>query len=789
MIHAVLHLLPWFGAWLGFYALARELAARGKIDSDRRLAGLLACAGWGATLTAITELTSLDHHFDAPTIWVAWILICLALFYALQQLAGQRGLAFRQGARGWFDFSPAKQGQTWDVGALFAGGLLLLALLGFVAVATPTTTFDALTYHLPRVMHWLQNHSVHQYPTNNSRQNEFGPWAGFVLAQLQLLAGSDRLLNLVQWFALLGSGLGASLIAQRWTSILTRDREPISPNLPRWAGAFAFLLVVTLPIAVVESVTTQNDLVASFWFTTFLWLALFFIEQPSNRIYSLGAGLALGLGALTKSTVYIYAVPMVAAIGLWLLLRRSLPGRWQHVCVLIFTVAALNAPHWFRNYSLLGTPLGSPHIVALERNATASISALVSNLIRNLSLEMNTGLPWLTEAGNALIAWLHQLTGRDLNDAATSYHLGKFFFPDKLLVADSYASNFWHLSLALLAFALVLARPQKKNGPLLIYGGLLTLGLVVFCGLFRWQIWHSRLHMAWLMAAMPAAAVVFASRARRWLIRIASSIVLVAGFYCALHNSSRPILNFSFWDLPREEKYLAIQARQLASPLIQFAEDVRRSNGKDVGLIFQFDDFEQGVWLTLKNRGFTGRIDHLGVTDASARLDSHTSLPSVVLTSLTNDPPPTLRTIFPHRRDYPPYVSYWSEETSHWSDFFKQNFFRPNIPVKAGQDFPFFGGQNYFGFRSVRPGRLKITGQVDGEKGSAISALRVAIAPGAATNVILTQGAFAIDLVIAPSQALLIFSLEPPHTNGVLRVQDWAWAVDAPQGNLAPKIE
>src|ERR1043166_5488318 len=86
--------------------------------------------------------------------------------------------------------------------------------------------------------------------------------------------------------------------------------------------------------------------------------------------------------------------------------------------------------------------------------------------------------------------------------------------------------------------------------------------------------------MAWLMAAMPAAAVVFASRARRWLIRIASSIVLVAGFYCALHNSSRPILNFSFWDLPREEKYLAIQARQLASPLIQFAEDVRRSNGR-----------------------------------------------------------------------------------------------------------------------------------------------------------------------------------------------------------------
>jgi hypothetical protein len=288
---------------------------------------------------------------------------------------------------------------------------------------------------------------------------------------------------------------------------------------------------------------------------------------------------------------------------------------------------------------------------------------------------------------------------------------------------------------------------------------------------------------------MPAVAVVLAGRAGRWGVRIASGIVAVAAFYCASHNSSRPILNFSFWDLPREEKYLAIQGKTIASPLIRFSEDVMRSGGKDVGLIFQFDDFEQGVWLTLKNRGFNGRIDHFGVTDASARLAGFASLPSVILTSLTNNPPPALQKIFPYRRDYPPYVSYWSEDASRWSEFFQQKFFRPNAPVKAGQDFSFFAGQLYFGFRSVRPGKLQMSGKISGENGAAISGLRVAVVPGAATNVMVADGAFAITLALPPPQDLLIFSLGSNQTNGVLHLQNWAWAVDAPQGNLAPKIE
>ena len=788
MIKGLLGSLPLFVAWLEFYALARELAARHKIDSDRRLSWLLACVGWGTTLTAITELASTGHHFDAPTIFAAWVLVSLALFFAVKRLAVQRGLTLLRAARWWFDFRADKHSTDFDTRWMLMTAALLIAVLGFIAVATPTTTSDALTYHLPRVMHWLQNQSVHQFATNNSRQNEFGPWAGFALAHLRLLSGSDRLFNLVQWFAMVSNGVGASLIAQRWAAAMSRRGERFSPPVQRLAGVFCFLLVITLPIGVVESITTQNDLVAAFWLTTFMWLSLFFIDQPSNAVYSIGAGLALGLGALTKSTLYIYAAPWVISLGIWLFHVPPLRLRLQHLGIFIFTFVVINAPHMLRNYAVAGSPLGSGHILALERNRSISFSGFASNLIRNLSLETNTGISPLTQLFNKLIAGLHRLTGRDWNDPDTTYYLGEFFFPDKFNVADSYASNFWHLLPAGVAIAILIVRP-KRNSSLLAYGGLVAAGFVLFCALLRWQIWHSRLHLAWFVALMPLVAVVLSRDAPRWLVRTAAGIVALVAFYCVFHNNSRPILNSSFWDLPREEKYLAIQNPKIAGPLIHFSQDAIRSGGKDVGLIFQFDDFEQAVWLMLKNRGFSGRIDHLGVTDASAKLSVRRSVPSVILTSLTNDPPAAFRKIFPYRRDYPPYATYWSEATSQWCEFIKQNPFGLNLPVKPDQKIPFADGQINLGFRSVRSGALRVSGKISGGTDGSIAELRVRSGTGFSENIVLSNGAFTCNLPMLPPQEIVMLSLAPNHTNAVLHVQDWAWEVSAPQRNLIPKNE
>ena len=73
--------------------------------------------------------------------------------------------------------------------------------LTFLALLTATTNWDSLTYHLPRILHWIQQGSVDHYPTNIIRQIDLAPWSSFAMANLYLLQGSDRWISLVQWFA------------------------------------------------------------------------------------------------------------------------------------------------------------------------------------------------------------------------------------------------------------------------------------------------------------------------------------------------------------------------------------------------------------------------------------------------------------------------------------------------------------------------------------------------------------------------------------------------------------
>ena len=62
MTLALFRLIPLVLAWGGCYGLCRELAARGRIESDRRMSILFACAIWGVLLTSITELSSLFRN-------------------------------------------------------------------------------------------------------------------------------------------------------------------------------------------------------------------------------------------------------------------------------------------------------------------------------------------------------------------------------------------------------------------------------------------------------------------------------------------------------------------------------------------------------------------------------------------------------------------------------------------------------------------------------------------------------------------------------------------------------
>jgi len=146
---------------------------------------------------------------------------------------------------------------------------VLVSGLGVIAAATPTTNLDSLTYHLPRVMHWIQQQSVEHFPTGNTRQLEFAPWPAFVITNLHLLIGDDQLDSLVQWFAMLTSVIVTSFVSQQllqhWNAGTAATPRPplLAVSTQRRVTALSCLLVTTLPIGVVESITTQTDYVVT----------------------------------------------------------------------------------------------------------------------------------------------------------------------------------------------------------------------------------------------------------------------------------------------------------------------------------------------------------------------------------------------------------------------------------------------------------------------------------------------------------------------------------------------
>ena len=544
--------------WLGIYGLCRELAARKQIHSDWRISWLFACAGWGALLAFVVELCSSRKMLNAPTLIAAWMTGSVILCGTAGWLAWRRGALGKGRLISWRERTVLDWGQNWPLDAklmLVASAVLVLGQ-GVIALCTPTTNWDSLVYHLPRVMHWIQQQSVEHYPTANTCQLEFAPWPAFVITHLHLLQGNDRLDNLVQWFAMLTcvvvtSFIAQQLVADRHTETTSNQAHLAPASVQRRITALTCLLVTTLPIGLVESITTQTDYVVTCWFACLTCMAIALWNDPANIWYALGAGLALALGVFSKATMVIYAAPIGLAISIGALVR--LPNnrlRLRLALVLVIAFLAINTPHLMRNHAVFGSALASKEILFVERNKTISLAGTCSNLIRNLVLESNSGIVPLTIWVNNCLLWLHTLTGKDLNDPDTTFPSGRFFTPRGFFLYDSTAGSFYHL-LAICTAGMLALRNRKKNLVLLVYALTIGSGFLLFCMFLRWQQWHSRIHLAWLVLLAPWVSVVLTTKAPRWSCHTAGAVVWVFAIYCIFNNSSRPFLERGWFEQPR----------------------------------------------------------------------------------------------------------------------------------------------------------------------------------------------------------------------------------------------
>lgn len=712
--------LPLLG-WAGCYRLARELAARGRLDPDRREAFISGTALWGALLWAVTELSSVFRSLNRPTLVLAWAAADIALWATWAHLARARN---RPAGAGWRDFlaecrSRFSAARSWpvDLRLMLLATVLLAAFLGAVAVLTPTTNWDSMTYHLPRVMHWIQNGTVAHYRTGSIGQLQMGPWSAFVQTHLVLLWGNDRFANTVQWFAMAGCLVTGSLIAARLAGPEVRGHRLLRVQV------LTALLTVTLPTGLVESISTQTDYVVAFWVSCAAFSLLALRRDPSNMWHLISAGLTTGLALQTKITTVFYLSPLALAAAPGLMWKWRTPvGIAVRTALYLGLAGLLILPHSLRNRQVYGTPVGAPSTREGGMNRPISLSGTMSNMIRNLALHTDTGIRPLTRALNRVLAALHSLTGRGLSDPETTVYRDSFSFKEDFKIEDSTTGNPFHVALILAAAAAAAASPGRSR-EILFYGVRLAAGVVLFCVILKWQPWHSRYHLPFFVLFMPMVGAALASRAGAPLTGgLTAGLVLAAGTVIAA-DESRPLFNPAYLAQSRLGKMVFLQGGLFREHLEAMARDVMTSGCRNVAVYLHSDDAEYPLWVALRDAGFRGRIDPAYVDNETAVLPD-LAPPGCVLLAMARDAvPDEARARFPYRLTYGVLSACFSSAAAGWSELeqFDTETQGSRRLTAAAAEFTFRHRLIKFYLRTPRPGRLLLTGTVTDAGGAALT--------------------------------------------------------------------
>jgi 4-amino-4-deoxy-L-arabinose transferase-like glycosyltransferase len=566
---------------------------------------------WGVYVTLVVELLSLPHLLTRFGLTVAWLLL-IAVCACLSKPSWRAARPDTEPGTNTLAPSDRLDGRSR---ALLYGVGLLAALIGVTAVLSPPNTGDVLFYHMPRIVMWISRRSVHLYPTLNYAQLIYGPWAEYAMLHLYLLYGGDRLVNLIQWFAYLGSAISVSLIAGL---LGAKVRGQI----------LAAAICCAIPVAVLEASGAKNNCVVALWLAACVYFLLEFGKVPSWS-NTLGCGAAAALAILTKATAYFF-LPTLFIVGWWLASRDAKMLFLRRLPILAALVLALNGPLYVRNVLLTRSPtgVGFGDLDYVEgANHNRSIEGIAANVVRNVAIQIS-----LTDRFNAIVGrWARgtiRLIGQDPDDPRTVKFpdvLGLRFQTNPLAAREDMTGVLLHFVLMSIAAVLALVgwRNYREAGWYAI--GVIA-SFVCFCALVRWERWGVRYQIPLLALESALIGVML----DRYLPRVAPMIgvlLIIAAVPFALRNELRPLLPFRVtraWPIvrwsdnsimlrSRADYYFADLRQDLQESYVAAAEAVGKEGCKNIGLDISFEDSDYLFTAFLNRNGSRPVFTYSGV--------------------------------------------------------------------------------------------------------------------------------------------------------------------------------
>lgn len=484
-----------------------------------------------------TEILSLFHCVNRFGVLAAWALFLLVLGFLCI-----KGDLRRTWSRFLRHHPMQMVGRGIQKNKFLSFALFYFLVFTFLgAVLYAPNTYDAMTYHMTRIMHWLQNENVAYVITNDQRLNYQLPLAEYLIMHIQLLFTKDYFANLIQWNAYVTSIVAVSQIAAELG--LNRRMQLLS--------GFVMALV---PNIIFQSQSTQNDLTTGSFLLLFVLFMLKLCRTVSFRTILL-AGIAMGLALATKGTAFLYIGILGPSFAVWILVnsgREWFRNAWK--CSLIVLVGlGLLFPIFCRNYLLYHTIL--PTNPDKNRNSVYVISDLapmeiLRTCVRSMSLHL--GLP--AEAWNRRLQTFleHAFGPKYLRTQNTN--AGEIPpVVDFSLYEDS-IGNFLHLllffisvlslacSVLLLKKERIFSKEWRESKELFWYTSIVFLAMLFLFTMLCYSPWRARYHVPlFCLFSISIAYCIFTFLRPTWLRMIFYFLLFCNGLYFLHNNAAHPI--------------------------------------------------------------------------------------------------------------------------------------------------------------------------------------------------------------------------------------------------------
>lgn len=533
----------------------------------------------GVLITISTEVLSLFHAINSLCITLLWACVLVAVIFQFR--------------KSLFSFPKLPSLETFEWIMLAGIGIFLL-ILGIIAFLAPPNTSDSMSYHMPRVMHWIQNLSINAYPTNDERHIWKSGFAEYTILHLQLLFHCDRFSNFVQWLCYLGNIIGVTLIT----------KELCGNRLTQICSA---VIPATIPMGILQATSTQNDLVSSFWLVSFTYFILAWNKLPNlKNALCLAASLSLGLA--TKEINFIYSLPLI----IWFIVWGTITHRKKIALPLLLMtslVFILNGPHWLRNYQLYQHPLSSTTTTESFVLSNHALSIMTSNVLLNIGNHLKT--PWenLNVIFQNMIGYCHHLMGMTIETSGAN--MASFKYVQSPMHEDN-AGNLLHLVLILCSLLIFIIYPKVRTAANARYALVITGLFLSFIWFMKWSIFHNRVQLLIFILFCPFIADVLIRTFKEKISFIFAIILLLCALPWLLCNVSRPLIGSkSVLSTPRLDQYFA----NLSGAPLSYkgaVQEIQQYQCSDIGYALGEDTWEYPLWILLKtNPTKNFRIEHV----------------------------------------------------------------------------------------------------------------------------------------------------------------------------------